>query len=74
MLLGARGVFVAPICSSDAAEGFASSDASEGVIGSEASECKRVAFRQMSECGPLVKPVLTGQECERSRRQRAGAK
>ena len=36
---GARGVFVAPICSSDAAEGFASSDASEGVIGSEASEC-----------------------------------
>ena len=36
---GARGVFVAPICSSDAAEGFASSDASEGVMGSEASEC-----------------------------------
>ena len=30
---GARGVFVAPICSSDAAEGFASSDASEGVKG-----------------------------------------
>ena len=36
---GARGVFVAPICSSDAAEGFASSDASEGVKGLEASEC-----------------------------------
>ena len=36
---GARGVFVALICSSDAAEGFASSDASEGVKGLEASEC-----------------------------------